>query len=139
MCPAWHDAGQEAAISGAPYRAFVGPSWLTIFLREAGATGFRVDVTCSDVEVDATGSGEAAVIVGQDTGDTTNGSLFCVAAAGDSRQPFSQPSTSFEVEADEEGDAVMEYFEVTALAGTFDEGDTASVKVKVHLEFTPLP
>jgi hypothetical protein len=128
----------EAAISAAPYRAFVGPSWLNIALREEGASGFRVDVTCTDVEVNATGSASAVLIVGQDTGDTTSGSLFCVAAAGQSSVPFSQPSASFEVEADEEGYAVMEYFEVTAVAGTFDEGDTASVKAKVHLEFTAL-
>jgi hypothetical protein len=129
----------EAAISAAPYRAIVGPSWLTIFLRQSGASGFRVDVTCSEVEVNAGGSGEALVLVGQDTGDTTNGSLFCVAAAGESPLPFSQPTTSFEVEADEDGYAVMEYFEVTVLGGTFDEGDTASVQAKVHLEFTALP
>lgn len=129
----------EVALSAAPYQAIIGPSWFTIFLREAGASGFRVDVTCSEVEVSRSGSGEAAVIVGQNTNDTTNGSLFCVAAASDSPQPFSQPSTSFEVQADEEGYAVMEDFEVTVVAGTFDQGDTASVKAKVHLEFTALP
>lgn len=128
-----------AATPAAPYQAFVGPDWLTIFLRQAGASGFRVDVTCSDVEVNATGTGAAVVVVGQDTGDTTNGSLFCVAAASQSPRPFSQPATSFEIAADAEGYAVMPYFEVTVLTGTFAEGDTASAKAKVHMEFTALP
>ena len=128
----------EAATSAAPYRAFVGPSWLTIFLQQAGASGFRVDVTCSDAEVDATGAGVAVVLVGQDTGDTTNGSLFCVAAAGPSPEPFSQPATSFEIEADADGYAVMPYFEVTVATATSAEGDTASAKAKVHMEFTAL-
>jgi hypothetical protein len=129
----------EADVSAASYRAFVGPSWLTIYLKKAGASGFRVDVTCSDVEVNATGTGTAAVIVGQDTGDTTSGSLFCVAAEGPSPQPFSQPATSFEVEADEEGYAVMPYFEVTVIAGTSGQAGSASAKAKVHMELTALP
>jgi hypothetical protein len=128
-----------AAVSAAPYQAFVGPNWLTIYLRQAGASGFRVDVTCSDVEVDATGTGAAAVVVGQDTGDTTNGSLFCVASAGETPEPFSQPSTSFEIEADADGYAVMPYFEVTVLTRAFAPGDTASSRAKVHMAFTALP
>jgi hypothetical protein len=128
-----------AAVSAAPYQAFVGPSWLTIYLRQAGASGFRVDVTCSDVEVDATGTGAAAVVVGQDTGDATNGSLFCVASASKTPEPFSQPSTSFEIEADADGYAVMPYFEVTVLTGAFTQGDTASSRAKVHMAFTALP
>jgi hypothetical protein len=128
-----------ATTSGTPYQAFVGPNWLNIALRQSGASGFRVDVTCSDVEVDATGTGAAAVIVGQDTGDTTNGSLFCVASAGRTPEPFSQPTTSFEIEADEDGYGVMSYFEVTVLTGTFAAGDTAAAKAKVHMEFTALP
>ncbi len=129
----------EAQASAAPYRAFVGPSWLTIFLQQAGASAFRVDVSCSDVEVDATGTGVAVVLVGQDTEDTTNGSLFCVAAASQSPEPFSQPATSFEIEADADGYAVMPYFEVTVAAASSAEGDIASVKAKVHMEFTALP
>jgi len=129
----------EAVLTAGPYQAVVGPSWLTIFLSQAGASGFRVDVTCSDVEVQATDRGTAGVVVGQNIGDTTTGSLFCVAAEGSSSEPFSQPATSFEVAADEEGSAVMEYFQVSVMAGTIDEADTASVKAKVHLEFTALP
>jgi hypothetical protein len=128
----------EAAISSAPYTAFIGPSWLSISLRQAGATGFRVDVTCSDVKVDATGMGVGGIFVAQNTDDDINGSVFCAAVAGPEPQPFSQPSTSFEVEADADGYAVMPYFEVTAVAGTFAQGDTASTKAKVHMEFTAL-
>jgi hypothetical protein len=128
----------EAAISSAPYKVFVGPSWLSVALREAGASGFRVEVTCSDVKVDATGMGAGAIVVAHDTDDAVNGRVFCVGAAGTEPQPFSQPSTSFEIEADADGYAVMPYFEVTALAGTFVEGDKASSKAKVHMEFTAL-
>jgi hypothetical protein len=117
---------------------FVGPSWLSVALRQAGASGFRVDVTCSDVKVDASGMGEGVIVVAHDTDDAVNGRLFCVAVAGAEPQPFSQPSTSFEIEADADGYAVMPYFEVTAVAGTFAEGDTASTKAKVHMEFTAL-
>jgi len=129
----------EAASSAAPYRAFVGPAWLGVYLKQPGASGFRVDVTCSDVEVDATGTGAAVVLVGHDTDDTANGSLFCVAAAGRTTEPFSQPTTSFEIEADADGYAVMPYFEVTVVTGSFAAGDTASSKAKVHMEFTALP
>lgn len=129
----------EAAISSAPYTAFVGPSWLSISLRQAGATGFRVDVTCSDVKVDATGMGAAGVFIAHDTDDAANNRVFCATAAGPEPQPFSQPSTSYEVEADSDGYAVMPYFKVTAIAATFAEGETASAKAKVHMEFTALP
>lgn len=129
----------EAGTSAGPYRAFVGPDWLTIFLLKTGASGFRVNVTCSDVEVDASGTGEAIVLVGQDLNDTENGSIFCVATAGSSNRPFSQPTTSFEVAADADGYAVMEYFEVTARTMSPAAGDTASAKVRVHMDFTALP
>ena len=128
-----------AATSASPYRAFVGPTWLSVALRQAGASGFRVDVTCSDVEVEATGTGSAAVVVGHDLDDATTGIAFCIAAAGEGAQPFSQPATSFEIEADADGYAVMPYFEVSVLSGTFAVGDTASSKAKVHMEFTALP
>jgi hypothetical protein len=129
----------EATTAAASHRAFVGPDWLTIFLLQAGATGFRVDVTCSEVAVSASGTGEAIVLVGQDLTDTTNGSIFCLATEGSSSRPFSQPTTSFEVDADSDGYAVMEYFEVTARTLSAAEGDDASAKVRVRMEFTALP
>jgi hypothetical protein len=129
----------EAETSAGPYRAFVGPDWLTIFLLQTGASGFRVNVTCSDVEVNASGTGEAVVLVGQDLNDTTNGSIFCLATDGSSRTPFSQPTTSFEVDADADGYAVMEYFEVTVRTLSAAAGDTASAKARVHMAFTALP
>jgi hypothetical protein len=129
----------EAAISSGPYTAFIGPSWLSVALRQAGATGFRVEVTCSDVKVDATGTGAAGVYIAHDTDDEVNNRVFCAAAAGPEPQPFSQPSTSFEVEADSDGYAVMPYFKVTAVVATLAQGETASAKTKVHMEFTALP